>query len=41
MSEVKIRNTTEIQSEIFSNQERISKLTEKLIVLKEMIGEKQ
>jgi len=36
-----IRNSTEIQSEIFSNKERIKQLVEKLRVLKELRGEKQ
>ena len=37
----KIRNSAEIQSEIFSNKERIKQLVEKLRVLKELRGEKQ
>lgn len=41
MAEIKIRNTAEIQSEIFSNKERINKLTEKISVLKELVGEAQ
>jgi hypothetical protein len=40
MSE-KVRNTAEIQSELFSNKERINKLTEKISVLKELAGETQ
>ena len=35
------RNNEEIQSEIFSNKERIKQLVEKLRVLKELRGEKQ
>jgi len=38
---IKIRNSAEIQSEIFSNKERIKQLVEKLRVLKELRGEKQ
>jgi len=35
------KNQTIIQSEIFSNKERIKQLVEKLRVLKELRGEKQ
>ena len=41
MVEIKIRNLDEIQSEIFSNKERIQHLEEKLLVLKEIAGGKQ
>ena len=41
MAENKIRNTSEIQSEIFSNKERIDKLAEKISILKELAGEPQ
>jgi len=41
MSKIIIRNKDEIQSEIFSNKERIKQLVEKLRVLKELRGEKQ
>ncbi len=39
MAEIKIRNTAEIQSEIFSNMERINKLMDRISVLKELVGE--
>lgn len=41
MVEIKIRNMAEIQSEIFSNKERINKLTERISVLRELTGETQ
>ncbi len=41
MSKINIRKKGEIQTEIFSNKERIKQLVEKLRVLKELRGEKQ
>jgi len=41
MVNIRIINSAEIQSEIFSNKERIKQLVEKLRVLKELRGEKQ
>jgi len=41
MIDIRIRNSTEIQSEIFSNKERIKQLVGKLQLLKEISGEKQ
>jgi len=41
MEDLQDRSEEEIQSEIFSNKERIKQLVEKLKILKEMRGEKQ
>ena len=41
MVNFRIRDSAEIQSEIFSNKERIKQLVEKLKLLKELRGEKQ
>jgi len=38
MTQFKARKTVEIQSEILSNKEIINKLTEKISILKELIG---
>lgn len=39
MQYTKTRTKKEIQSEIFSNKERIQKLSEKIQLLKELAGE--